>query len=386
MSNTIILAAGPNGLGVVRSLYLEGVDCQIITLDKDDISHHSRIPSVKMHIIGTTEKEQHQWLLDTLSKQPAGSVLIPTSDWFVTFLSDNIALREKFSFVIPEQKLSEIIIDKAKETELVNKIIPIPKTIQNIQSSEQLISQLSLPIIIKPRSHKHMVLDRKNIVISSQDELLQFFKQFGDKLSSVIAQEVIPGKDNQQWVCNCFFDENNDMVQAFTFNRLRLSPAHYGVTSYAISTLNQDVIDLSRKLGKKLKYSGPAMIEFKQDPRDLVYKYIEINPRLGMCNYFDTACGVNNPYLTYLLSLKKPLPFSLPKVKENVIFISVFEDLYARYHDGESFYDIFRDYLSDILKPHVFIYFVWWDPMPALKLAVKQLSSVIKSIVRKGMD
>jgi len=384
MPNTIVLAAGPNGLGVVRSLHLEGVRCQIITRDKDDITHKSKVPTVKLFINGDTDEEQHQWLLEILGTQPQGTVVIPTSDWFVTFLTEHSAqLKENCSFVIPDKELSEVLIDKAKETKIVGDVIPIPKTVQSIKNAQQLLDELSLPIIIKPRSHKHMVLGAKNIVIESEEQLNQFFEKFGEVLSSVIAQSIIQGKDSQQWVCNCFFDENSNITQAFSFNRLRLSPSHYGVTSYAISKCNQEVIDLSEKLGKALNYTGPAMIEFKQDPSDGIYKYIEINPRLGMCNFFDTSCGINNAFSTYLLAAKQHLPQGKP-MKNNVIFVSFYEDIFSRLSDGETLGGIFKEYLQNFIKKrHVYIYFVWWDPYPALVLGSRQMTGVLKSIWRK---
>jgi len=380
MPNTIILAAGPNGLGVVRSLHLKGVRCQIITRSKEDISHQSRIPTVKMYINGNTEEEQHQWLLETLLSQANGTVLIPTSDWFVTFLTEYSAqLKRTCSFIIPDDTIAEVLIDKAKETAVVAKVIPTPKTVQNILSATQLLKDLSLPIIIKPRSHKHMVLGCKNITLVTNEDIEQFFIRFSSKLSNLIAQEIIPGKDDQQWVCNCFFDENSEMTQAFTFNRLRLSPSHYGVTSYARSAYNEKVIKLSEKLGKALKYTGPAMIEFKQDINDGIYKYIEINPRLGMCNFFDTSCSINNSYSTYLLATGQKLP-KAETMQSDVMFMSFYEDLFSRLSDGESLMAILKEYTSNFIKKrHVFIYFVWWDMKPASALLLKQLFSFISS-------
>jgi D-aspartate ligase len=384
MPNTIVLAAGPNGLGVVRSLYLEGIRSQIITRDKNDITHKSKVPTVKLTIDGTTDEEQHQSLLELLTIQPLGTVIIPTSDWFVTFLTEHTEqLKKNTIFIIPTKELSEVLIDKARETAIVGKVIPIPKTVQEITDATQLIDELALPIIIKPRSHKHMVLGCKNIIIETQEQLDQFFENFGDVLTNVIAQEIIQGKDSQQWVCNCFFDDNSEITQAFTFNRLRLSPSHYGVTSYAISKYNEDVIKLSAKLGKALKYTGPAMVEFKQDSVDNVYKYIEINPRLGMCNFFDTSCGINNAFSTYQLATQQPLP-EAKTMKNGVMFVSFYEDLFSRLRDNETLGAILKEYVSNFVSnKHIFIYFVWWDPKPAISLIYRQIKGLVKSIFNK---
>lgn len=382
-SSVIVLAAGPNGLGVIRSLHLEGVSVESVTLSKKDISHFSRIPKEKHTIIGVNNEERHQWLLSFLQRQPQGTTIIPTSDWFVSFLAEHIEILQKNSFfMLPEDEVTDILIDKALETQVIGNVVPLPKTVQKITSQQQLIKELGLPIIIKPRSHKHMVLGQKNIILNSESDTDRFFTNFADKLDSLIAQRVILGKDHQQWVCNCVFDFESNMVQAFTFNRLKLSPSHYGVTSYAISQKNDAVMELSKRIGKAIKFVGPAMVEFKKDPSDGEYKYIELNPRLGMCNFFDTSCGINNAYVTYLLASNQSIK-NKSTMKNDIMFLSFFEDFFSRKQDGENTLDIFRDYFSHFSKKHVFIYFIWWDPYPAIHLAFRQLRGVIKSAVKK---
>jgi predicted ATP-grasp superfamily ATP-dependent carboligase/peptidoglycan/xylan/chitin deacetylase (PgdA/CDA1 family) len=385
-NNVVVLGAGPNGLGVSRSFHLEGISVKLVTLSNKDISNFSRIPKEKHIITGTTNEEKHQWLLSFFKMQPKGTTIVPTSDWFVSFVTENMkVLEENCLFMLPKKEVTDILIDKALETKIIGDVVPLPKTIQEIIDQPQLLKELGLPIIIKPRSHKHMVLGQKNIILNTKSETQRFFDKFADKLDNLIAQQVILGEDNQQWVCNCVFDYDSNMVQAFTFNRLKLSPSHFGVTSYAISQHNEAVIELSKKIGKAIKFVGPAMVEFKKDPSDGEYKYIELNPRLGMCNFFDTSCGINNAYFTYLLASNKNIPEREP-MKDNIVFLSFFEDFFSRRQDGEKIFEIFRDYLCNLSKKHIFIYFVWWDPYPAIHLAFKQLSGVIKSACTKLMN
>lgn len=376
----VVLSAGPNGLGVTRSLYLKGLRPSVITRNAEDVVNVSRLPATKI-VLPASEPEQ--FLLQTLLGLPVGSIVIPTSDWFVSFLAENNdVLKTRIRFLLPSPAIAQMLIDKASETETVASILPVPATRQKLTDADTLLEALRLPIIIKPRSHKHMVLGSKNRILRSKQDVEDFFQQYAMQLDHLIAQEVIPGDDNCQWVCNCFFDQNADMVQAFSFNRLRLSPSHYGVTSYAISQYNEQVIALSKKLGKTLGYVGPAMLEFKFDCRDGLYKYIELNPRLGMCNYFDTRCGINNAYAYYQLLSGETLNYHLPMTND-VIFVSLYEDFFARRKDGETIVQILTDYLRHAFKSHVFIYHVWWDPMPSVSMLMLQLSSLCKAAIRK---
>ena len=380
-ATTVVLSAGPNGLGVTRSLYLKGIRPVVISRQSDDVVNYSRLPARKIVL---PERDTESALLQTLLALPQAAIVIPTSDWFVSFLAENSErLSQHIRFLLPSPDIARMLIDKAAETETVSAILPLPKTIQKLTDSTALMDNLRLPVIIKPRSHQHMVLGSKNRILGNVQEVTDFFVQYQTQLEHLIAQEVVPGDDDCQWVCNCFFDYNSDLVQAFSFNRLRLSPSHYGVTSYAISQYNEEVITLSKKLGKALGYVGPAMVEFKFDNRDNCYKYIELNPRLGMCNYFDTSCGINNAHAYWQLLNDEALNYNV-QMKNDVIFVSLYEDFFSRRKDGESISQIFSAYLNDFFKPHVFIYHTWWDPVPSVRMLARQLTSLLKALLRKA--
>jgi predicted ATP-grasp superfamily ATP-dependent carboligase len=381
ISQAIILSAGPNGLGALRSLYKENIRADIITGNIFEPVMSSRLPIRKVILKNAFDTED---LLAILLNWPRdGQVLIPTSDWYVDFLVTNeTVLREKFDFVLPTGGLSQKFIDKQKEVELVKSFVELPKSIIHLPKSAQALkAELPLPLIIKPRSNELNKLGQKNIVINTDDELEAFYQEFEPALEFCIAQDLIIGDDHNLWVCNCVFDFNGELINAFTFQRLQLTPPHYGVTCYAESKLNDDVIEQVRALGKGLGYIGPAMVEFKLDDRDGSYKYIEINPRLGLCNYFDTSCGKNNVYAAYCVA--KKLPFIEKPQKEGRMFLSLYEDLYSRFRDKQSVGHIFKTYLSNITKMHTFMYFAWIDPWPGIMMSYKQGKRTLRSIINK---
>tara|TARA_R110001599_G_scaffold349046_3_gene576851 strand:- start:5303 stop:6466 length:1164 start_codon:yes stop_codon:yes gene_type:complete len=380
-SKAIILAAGPNGLGAVRSLYKENVPVDIIVASQLESVLNSRLPIRKTCLKNGLDNDELLALL--LSQKDESKVLIPTSDWFVNFLVRNKAvLEENYRFVLPAGDLSSHFIDKKVEVELVKNFTVLPKTIIELpENPEQLSAKLSLPMIIKPRSNELNRLGCKNIVIQTISELNLFYQQFPQALSFCIAQEVIEGDDENLWVCNCVFDYESNLVNAFTFQRLQLTPPHYGVTCYAKSQSNTEVIEQVKALGKGLNYVGPAMVEFKFDVRDGKYKYIEVNPRLGLCNYFDTSCGKNNVYATYCVAIGKP--FIEQPQKNNRMFLSLYEDLYSRYRDGQKPIKILSNYFSNVIKHHTFMYFAWCDPWPALVMFYRQSKQIFSSILNK---
>lgn len=378
----IVLAAGANGLGAVRSLQKENVRPEVVAMSKDEPVLYSRYARAK-HLVSETggQFDEKQLLALLLSDKVGKGVLIPTSDEFVSFIFNNSnQLSRKYKLLLPPEDLSTILVDKALETKTISNYLPIPDTVQNLPgTSEELVSLLDLPIIIKPRSHKHMVLGRKNVQLRTAEDVKEFYCEYSENLGDLIAQNIVPGADDTQWVCNCTFGRDSSLIQAFTFQRIRLSPSHYGVTSHAVSKRNAEVISLVEKLGRHLQYSGPAMVEFKYDCRDQKYKYIELNPRIGLCNYFDTTCGINNVYATYMLASGHE-PEAAKKQTSGIIFLNLFKDLYCRTKDGERLLHILKDYFSNIGRKHVFIYFAWDDPLPSTVAAKRQGKRLMMAI------
>lgn len=381
----IVLSSGINGLGAVRSLAERGVPVIVVAESGRDIALRSRYPRARHVITHNRTDAGVQELRELLAGLGLDrAIVIPTSDWFVSALrSEAMRLPDGFLAVAPDADLVEMLVDKAVETARVGKVLPIPPTVTPLPATpEELLARLRLPIIVKPRSFAHMCIGGKNVVLRSTEEARAFYARFPEVRERVVAQEVIEGPDRNLWVCHAAFDERSRMASAFTFRRLRLSPSHYGVTSYAVSERNEDVIELVRRLGDALHYVGPAMVEFKWDPRDSTYRYIELNPRLGLANYFDGRCGPGTAYVAYRLAAGLSVG-DVGVQRDGAVFVSLYEDLYSRRHDGETLGAIAADYLGDFGRQHVFAYWSLRDPLPALTMAYRQAGALLGAFGRR---
>jgi predicted ATP-grasp superfamily ATP-dependent carboligase len=381
----VVLAASTNGLGTVRSLRLARVPTIVVAADAAEPAMHSRYPLEKF-VIG--EGDLDTQLLECLRRLAVGRpVLVPTSDKFVTFMTRHRSLlQEQFRFCLPDDELIDVLIDKSRETRLIAELgIPLPRTIQELPASaDELVALAGLPLIIKPHSFKHVhTLGKKNELLWTRADAEAFYRRRGNRLAGLLAQEIIPGADDTLWVCNCTFGPSCELHEAFTFRRLGLSPPHFGVTSYAVSERNRQVVDLVARLGPALKYTGPAMAEFKFDSRDGLYKYIEVNPRFGACNYFDTRCGINNVHNAYRLALGEPLGEGSDHQVEGTMYLSLYDDLYSRWKDGQRVSSALRYYARHVGRRHVGAYFEWGDWRPSLMAAARHTTDTLRSIGRK---
>ena len=380
-TGAVVLARSVNGLGMVRSLGEENIPVYFIQSPACEFISKSRF--VTEHtVLKNLEKDT---LLNSLMSVPEKyKVLIAGSDYFIDLLVENSELlSQRFRFITPSREITKFLNDKHDEVIEIEKIgIPLPVSYINLEKLN--LKTEHFPIIIKPRTFEYFdELGSKNRILNKPEELTDFQAEFAGKLEHYIAQEVIQGNDENLWVCNCTFDSHHKLIQAFVFNRIRTHPAHYGVTSFARSSYSTDIINIVEKLGSSLGYVGPAMIEFKLDDKDGKYKYIEINPRIGMCNYFDTQCGINNVYLTYCVALGLSQDKQTPRQKDDIYFINSYEDFKSRLKDGEPVSNILKSYLSVVFKKRVGAYWSWNDIKPGILIIKKNLKDILLLIKKR---
>jgi predicted ATP-grasp superfamily ATP-dependent carboligase len=383
----IILSASTNGLGVTRGLHRAGVPVIAVALDDRQPILLSRLPQRKIVVRGADDDDRP--LLEALRGLRGNRpVIIPTSDKFVAFMSRHRAsLAEDFDFCIPSDELAETLNDKVPETEIAEDIgMPMPRTVRHFPTrAEELVEALGLPIIIKPRSFRTLsFLKTKNVILTTPEEVRDFYVTRGDIFDKLIAQEVIPGGDDALWFCSFAFNRDSELVGFFVSQKLRMAPAHFGVSTYSVSASRPEIIEPLRRLGKRLNYVGVGNVEFKYDSRDGKYKYIETNPRLSLSNYLDTVSGVNNAFNAYRLARgEKVLPPAEFKQRDGVMYLSLFDDAYTRLKDGESGWRIAAHYLSNAGRKHAGAYFAWYDPMPGVVAGYRDGARVLASVFRK---
>lgn len=380
----IIIANGLNGLGAVRSAAHAGLRTYTLLTSEADLSAYSRYSQYRFMLPPAPGIDDIRPVLDQLYRNEGGpGVLLACSDHAAELLGK--LKSEGYShhyLIVPSSETTDILNDKKLECRSMEEGgITLPRTYYEL---EHVVPE-EFPLIIKPRTFReYSVLGAKNVIVNSMSELNEFRQRFQGKLDRFIAQQVIEGNDENLWVCNVTFDKNKNLAACFIFNRLGTMPSHYGVTSLAISRENHVLRQECEKIGKAINYSGPAMIEFKKDEGSGRYYYIETNPRLGMCNWFDTLCGVNNILACANVAYDKPA--IIEQQKNNRVYWNFFGDLIARLEDRERLVSIVTRYLRLIRYRRVAALLYWRDPHPALRYsytAIVDIASRVAQRVRK---
>jgi predicted ATP-grasp superfamily ATP-dependent carboligase len=363
----VVLCNGLNGLGAVRSLGSTGMPVTTVFPGPGEPAWSSRYATAR-HIIARQASDE-TWRAFLL-EHARNAVVIPTSDPGVGVLSRlRPTLPDDVRVVAPPDTVGEMLVDKRTELERIRRCgVPVPRSLLQLPAnSSQFVEQLPLPVIIKPvLLADSAIIGAKNLQASTPAELERAYARMQGRHDRFIAQEIVPGDDTHLWVCNATFDTSHRLVAAFTFQRLRTSPAHYGVTSSAVSRRNPEVLERVAALGQELGYVGPAMFEFKQHPTNGEYLYIEINPRIGMCNWFDTRCGVNNVLAAYQVAAYGTVEKPMLDQGDGKVFLDLYSDFYSRLADGESLQGVARDYLGHLRSERVAAYFLGSDLSPGI--------------------
>jgi len=375
----IILCSGLNGLGAIRSAHKAGLSIVVIFTSKNDLGNLSRLPMCRYFFDPNQAANELLSLLVKLHASYGAASIIACSDKFAELLSQIQTKIKRYHYVIAPSAITvSVLNDKKKECRAVaDRGVLIPHTYYELDTELQ-----CYPVLIKPRTYEdYACLGAKNLLINSRSSFDQFKANFEKVLDRFIGQEVIEGEDSQLWVCNVTFDLNHELVAFFSFSRLGTMPSHFGVTSSAVSIYNEALLIACKEIGKAFSFVGPAMIEFKRNPLDGQFYYIETNPRLGMCNWFDTNCGVNNVLATHLVA--KGECVALSQQRDGVHYINWLGDFIARLEDREGFLSILSQYFKFLKKRKVSATFEWNDPMPAIFYWFDTVKSLAPRVVRR---
>jgi predicted ATP-grasp superfamily ATP-dependent carboligase len=362
----VVLSSDAVGLGAVRSLQAGGIPTIVVMLDRWEAVRASRY-GTKILVPQSVDMESAILdVLSTIDREPR-PILIPTSDLFAHIVAKHRArLEDRFRCCVPSDAAMAIALDKSKATQLLAGTgIAFPRTVQDLPASPtDLVRELDLPLIVKPRTYVDKDdLGWRNVVIRSQADAEEFYRTSRSVFSRVIAQELIPGPDDALWECICLFDRASALVRAFTFRKLATMPAHFGATSRARSERSDALRELAAAVGKRFGYVGLGDIDVKYDARDGLFKYLELNPRLGMCHHFGTRCGVNLTLDAYRFMCGEGLPADVPQ-GEGETFLAMLEEIGGRLHDGDSVAAVVQGLASALRGGPVGPYFAWDDPLP----------------------
>lgn len=360
------------GLGVIRALGENGIPVIAVYYDPQDMGYHSRY-AVERIPAPHPEKDEAAFLafLDGLAARYPGAVLFPVSDEsLVTVSRHKQQLDRCFRVACASWDIVQKMIDKKYTYALAESVgVPVPKTIvpKSLEDVQEYARTIDYPCLLKPsKSHEYFAHFRKKMVwAASYDQLLAAYIEARDAGFEVMLQEFIPGEDSRGVNYNSYFWDGRPLVE-FTAQKVRSAPPVIGSPCVAYSDHVTGVLEHGRKMLAAFGFYGYSCAEFKLDPRDGIYKLMEVNGRHNLSTLLAVRCGLNFPLLHYHHLVDGVLPVSRD-YKLGVYWIDLSRDLAFGARQLLRSPQALPDFLAPYFKPHVHAVLDWHDLKPFLK-------------------
>ena len=297
------------------------------------------------------------------------------------------ALSRYYRFLMPDEKLIEDMVDKARfGTLAVSRDFPMPRTLVNpVTASGRIEWPWSFPCVVKPITRvgwfeaKVEEVPHKVFKVESQEELDRKVEVMQAHSRGFLLQEFISGEDDQIYSFHGYFDRSSEPLAWFVGRKVRTYPLDTGRSTCLELVQEPEVAELGLSILRGLGFSGVMKVDFKRDSRSGRLCLLEMNPRFNLWHYLGAVSGVNLPEVAhrYLAGTWSGPP---PKYRAGCYWISGSMDVKAissalrrgRLATGK----LLRSWMGR----KVCNLFAWKDPFPFL-FAVR---SLLRSAVTAG--
>lgn len=389
MKPAFVLGTHTMGLGVIRSLGMMGVPIVAVYYDRSrDMGYTSKHVNYKIYAPHPEqEEEKFLDLLIECSSRFGGGLLMPVSDeTLVTVSRHKDLLARHYMVACTEWNITQQLIDKKHSYALAESSgVAVPRTFtpRSLEEVEYYGSIIEYPCLVKPcQSHIFFAhFGKKMVPVEDRKQMLAVYQQAVEAGMDIMLQEIIPGNDTHVVNYNSYFWDGRPLVE-FTAQHLRKAPPEFGSPCIAVSRQIPEVIEPGRKILQAMGYYGYSCAEFKKDPRDGIYKLMEVNGRHNLSTLLAVHCGINFPWLHYRHLLDGIVPKQTP-FREEFFWIDMERDLpliaQRIFRRKESLSQILLPYVS----PHVFAVYDSHDLHPFFKryadFGKKALNSLFSS-------
>ena len=332
MKSAIVIGTHTMGLGVIRALGSMGVPIIAMYYREDDMGFVSKYVQESIHIPHPESETARfiECLVDLASRVP-GSPLFPVSDESLKIVSTNKPVLENYYTVAcADWEIIQKLLEKNFTYDLARSIgVPIPRT-STPASMDEVIAfgkDLDYPCLVKPvESHRYYSLFRRKIVKANNfTQLLAAYQEAERAGLKVMLQELIPGEDRLGVNYNSYFWNGQPIVE-FTAKKIRSAPPELGSPSAVVSQQVPEVLEFGRRFLRAAKFYGYSCTEFKRDPRDGIYKLMEVNGRHNLSTLLAVNCGINFPWLHYRHLVEGCIPEET-QFREGLYWVDVERDL-----------------------------------------------------------
>ncbi len=359
------------GLGVARSLGSRGIPVCVLD-DQHCISKFSRFAT---RVIKTEDLRDDRRTIDAVLEAGRrfnlkGWVLFPTRDETVAaFSRHRDELSEFFRVTTPNWDSIRWAWDKKNTYELATRLnIPCPMTFSPKSPDELDRLESMLPLAIKPAVKENFfyATGAKAWRAETMDELRSIYAKALQYIRSeeILIQQIIPG-DGQRQVSYCAFFRDGATHSSLTARRTRQHPREFGRAATYVETIDlPEIEEPSERFLKAIDYYGLAEVEYKQDPRDGIFKLLDVNARTWGFQSLGTVAGVDFAHLLYADQVGESI--SPTRGREGIAWLRLLTDVPTAFSDILGGHLSIRSYLDSLSRTRIESVFCLRDPLPSL--------------------
>ncbi len=298
MSVVVPAIAAGSSLACIRSLGRKGIPVIAASESPDSPAFESKYVDERASLPAPTDDiEGYRDGLLSLAERPDVETIVPLREPESYVLSK---FRERFAEHVatpwPDFETMESARDRnrlfqrARESE-----IPIPETRLLTEWDdwhEETVVKSRYTVLVRDNRTQYPGVQ----FVSDEPDVERLTAEMGHV---PIVQECIP--DGSEYGFFALFDHGEPVV-TFQHQRIRSYTYSGGASVFRRAVSIPRLHEQGVRLLSALDWHGPAMVEFRHDPRDDRFKLLEVNPRFWGSLQLGVHAGVDFPYRYYQLA------------------------------------------------------------------------------------
>jgi predicted ATP-grasp superfamily ATP-dependent carboligase len=380
-------------LGVLRAFARRGVPAFVYPAIRDDLACRSRWfrPLPATECLSSAPKPSVELLEQVLrdSGLERAYLCACSDDWNKVVAEFVERGSDRFRSVVPPRTAIDTLQNKAHLAMLLQQLgVPMPRT-QRIESGADVAE---LPpshdtfYFLKPTDSQSFLahFGTKGLRVRTAEEARRRLDEVVAAGMSVVLQEYIPGSFAEHYFIDGYVDRQGVIKALFPRRRLRIYPPDFGNSTSMVSVPLSDVpgaVDTVRRVLEAVKYRGIFSAEFKRDPRDGLFKLLEVNARPWWFIDFAVRCGVDVCRLAYDDALGREVrPVESYRIGATCIY--PYYDFFAMQPLVKAGGNSWFRWVSEVL-PALQPVGCWDDPLPGLIGFTRVLASAFAHRVKR---
>ena len=329
----VVVGGDYQGLAIARSIGRGGTPVCVLD-DEVSIARFSRYVEHYVRVRDLRDESHCVGALLGVGRRLglAGWVVFPTREETVAACSRHRAeLSGLYRIPTPEWDAVQWAWDKRNTYERAQALgIPAPQTWQPSDASALPALERHLPLVIKPAIKEHFFYETKAKAWRADtiDELRRAFAEAAaiTDPSEILVQELIPGTGRDR-VAYCAFFKDGRALASMTVRRLRQHPPQFGRASTLVETVElPELEEPSTIFLSDIGYYGLVELEYMLDPRDQIYKLLDVNARTWGYHSLGAAAGVDFPALLFADQMGEEPPLRTQRASAGVRWIRLLTD------------------------------------------------------------